>query len=353
MTKGWKQWVKKQIGIRIGCERDCKFCFAKILGSEKGYTSIDTWKNPKDRKTKDKIPSNSIVGFPSTHDITIHNYSDCLETILEILAKGNQLIIVTKPDYHIIEVLISDLKDYKDKIEFRITIGSYDNEVLKKFEPNASDFEERLLVLKTLFMAGFETSVAIEPFTSRDVRGLIERIYHYVTREIWVGIMNHFSKIIKIYPEAEELRPLYTKETVCEIYGELRDAFQHPYYIGKVNLRYKDTFENIIKKSLGKGKCKECNVECDKLVLKNCCICREYGFYLECYDCPSKEGRIGSLEQLLGVVVEVDDQEIDLILTNTTPEEIAAYSNLLKEKKGDPEEECVEPTLGYEDDLGV
>ena len=260
MTKGWQEWAEHWLGIQNHCERGCKFCFA--IKSDMQYKRIskpEERMQPKERKgikNPDK-KYDGLVAFPNTHDITIQNYSECIDYLERLLKAGNQVLIVTKPDVRIIELLISDLRDYKEQLEFRLTITTYENEVIKEFEPNASLFEDRVLCLKMLFMAGFETSVSIEPYTSRDVRGLIERIFHYVTREIWVGIMNHFSGIIKYYPEVEELRSLYTQETVCEIYGELRDTFQHPYYCGRVNVRFKDTFEKLVKKSISKGKCRE------------------------------------------------------------------------------------------------
>ena len=249
-TKGWNEWAKYRVGIQNSCEKGCPFCFAIYLDMK--YKRISkpeerkTYKKRKGIKNPDK-KYDGLIGFPNTHDITIQNYTECEDYLLRLLKAGNQVLIVTKPDYHIIELLISALSEYKEQLEFRITIGSYDNEVLKKFEPNASDFEERLLVLVTLFMAGFETSAAIEPYTSRDVRGVIERIHHYVTREIWIGKMNHFNGIVQYAPEIEELRPLYSPETIRAIHKEIVETFSKPVFNGLIErIKFKDTFRKIV-----------------------------------------------------------------------------------------------------------
>ena len=252
-TKGWGEWADHQLGIQNSCERGCSYCFATYndMVRYKRITKPQERLKYKQRKTIKKPDKKypGRVAFANSHDITINNYSECEDYLVRLLKAGNHVLIVTKPDYVVIRFLISALGKFREQLEFRITIGTYDNEVLKKFEPNASDFEERILCLKMLFMAGFETSVSIEPYLSRDVRGLIDRIYHYVTREIWVGIMNHFDQIVEYAPVIESLRELYSLETVLTIHSELERYFGHNYFTGKITIKYKDTFEAMVNKN--------------------------------------------------------------------------------------------------------
>jgi len=251
-TEGWKEWADYWLGLQNFCERGCLACFATWFDIKyKRITDPKERLTFKPRKTIEnpdkKYPGR--VAFPNTHDITIQNYSQCEEYLIRLLKAGNQVLIVTKPDENIIRLLISALSEFKEQLEFRLSISTYDNEVLKKFEPNASDFEERVLCLKMLFMAGFETSVSAEYYLTRDVKGLIKRIYPYVTREIWVGIMNHFDQIVEYAPVIESLRELYSLETVLTIHSELERYFGHNYFTGKITIKYKDTFEAMVNKN--------------------------------------------------------------------------------------------------------
>lgn len=247
MTKGWQEWAKYRLGIQKGCYRGCKYCFGmKEALRFKRIKKHEDWIIVTERKTIENPDKkyNGLIGFPNTHDITLENYSECEEYLLRLLKAGNQVLIVTKPDYHIIELLISALQDYKDQVEFRLTIGSYDDSVLKKFEPRASNYQERYDCLRLLFMNGFKTSVSIEPYLSRDIIGLIRRIYVYVTGDIWIGIMNHFNFLVNYYPELLDLKQLFSKETVQAIYQEIQEYFTS--YDGLLErIKFKDTFRKI------------------------------------------------------------------------------------------------------------
>jgi DNA repair photolyase len=84
--------------------------------------------------------------------------------------------------------------EYKDKILFRFTIGSADSTVLKFWEPNAPDFEERLDSLKYAFDAGYQTSVSCEPMLDDKIDQVIENVLPYVTETIWIGKPNKLNE---------------------------------------------------------------------------------------------------------------------------------------------------------------
>ena len=250
MTKGWKEWADRWVGIQNSCSRGCVYCFATYLDLRyKRIHSPEQRLNFQQRKSilnPDKKYDGRIA-FPNTHDITESNYQKCRNYLDRLLKAGNNVLIVTKPDFNVIEQLISDLENYRKQLEFRITIGSRHSDVLKQFEPGASDFRERLESLSLLSDYSFETSVSIEPFLSRDVATLIEEIYWAVSRDIWVGKMNHFNNIVKYRPEIKTLQQLYTDETLIAIYHELQQLQKRiPYVRGKI--KFKDTFLDVLKK---------------------------------------------------------------------------------------------------------
>jgi len=250
LTKGWSELVDLQLGIQNNCERGCPYCFATEMAIRYNRISDPLERIAYQKRAGIKNPDKKypgVIGFPNSHDITMANYSECEDYLLRLLKAGNQVLIVTKPDYRVIELLISNLQDYRKQLEFMITIGSYDSEVLKKFEPGASDFLERLNCLSMLYTYSFETSAIFEPYLSRDVVGLIDRVYAWVTRDIWIGKMNHFNSIVKYAPEIEELRPLYSRETILAIHKEIVETFSKPVFDDLIErIKFKDTFRKIV-----------------------------------------------------------------------------------------------------------
>jgi len=87
--------------------------------------------------------------------------------------------------------------EYKSKILFRFTIGSTSSEILKFWEPNAPNYEERKQCLIYAFDNGFSTSVSCEPMLDLNVEKLVEELQHYVTDSIWIGKVNFLLKRLK------------------------------------------------------------------------------------------------------------------------------------------------------------
>ena len=81
----------------------------------------------------------------------------------------------------------------QNNIQFRFTISSCNNEILKYWEPNAPPFEERLSCLKMAFEKGYVTSVSMEPLLE-DPSKTIELVTPYVNDCIWTGFLNYLKK---------------------------------------------------------------------------------------------------------------------------------------------------------------
>ena len=78
----------------------------------------------------------------------------------------------------------------KDRVTFRLTIGSTDNEVLKFWEPGAPSYEERKACLQYAFEHGYGTGISVEPWWGGDIDSLISELRPFVTDSIWIGKMN-------------------------------------------------------------------------------------------------------------------------------------------------------------------
>jgi DNA repair photolyase len=226
---GTKEWADHNVNCIKGCYNDCKYCYATLMARRFGRTTKETWKNMvvrEDIVNKKFRHYTGRVMFPSSHDII--DFPDCESacfTVLEKLLKSdNEVLITTKPRYKVIKKINERFSDYKNNFQFRFTITSNNNQLLKFWEPNAPLFEERLKSLKFAYNKGYKTSVSIEPFLDFDPRTLVDQISPFITESIWIGIMNYIPQ--KNLNENEvplynSIRKNYTTIHLGKIFKEL------------------------------------------------------------------------------------------------------------------------------------
>jgi DNA repair photolyase len=237
--------------IQRGCSANCVYCYSKYnaLHKYKNIKSEEEWLEPviniaKANKKWEKM--DGLIMFPTTHDIDPNNIEYSLTTLKNILKVGNEVLIVSKPNYNCIVRLTDQLKEYKDKILFRFTITSSNNSVLKIMEPGASSYEERIKSLKLAYEKGFNTSVSIEPLIGglNELDVIYEAVCPYVNDTIWVGKMNKIEERVNM--KSAEVRKIInyinaeqTDDKIFIIY----DAYHKEEFI-----EWKDSIKNVIKK---------------------------------------------------------------------------------------------------------
>jgi DNA repair photolyase len=249
---GTAEWAVANANCIIGCRNGCKYCFARYNActrfktiKEEDWTNekID-WKNV--NKKWNKI--NGTIMFQTKSDIspntedakTLDASIACLKNILK---PGNDVLIVSKPHIECITALCSELRNFKDKILFRFTIGAMDNEILKHWEPNAPSFGERFDCLQHAFKAGFKTSVSSEPMLdSNGVVQMFDMLEPYVTDAVWIGKMNHVRQRVKVQTAADKkyvdmIVRGQTDARIHEIYAELKDD---------PKVRWKESFKTVL-----------------------------------------------------------------------------------------------------------
>ena len=206
-----------------------------------GRATDDTWKimtvNQK-KVQKNYSKKSGRVMFPSSHDIIddpiIENA--CFTVLSNLLENGNEVLVTTKPRFNIIKKIVSEFQEYQDVMQFRFTITSIKNNLLKFWEPNAPLFQERLNSLRLAFDNNFRTSVSIEPFLDYHPEELVGIVDPYCTESIWIGKMNYIRRnnLTMVEDEYyEKVRKNYTLEHLKEIYLNLR---------GNPKIRFKDNF---------------------------------------------------------------------------------------------------------------
>lgn len=192
---GTSEWAAHNANILLGCQHDCRYCYAKAMAIRFARATPESWSTPKLNAKAFAARRGKRVGttmFPTTHDIHPDNLKECLDYLQRLLAVGNSVLVVTKPHKECIDRLTAELADYKTQILFRFTIGSPRSEILKFWEPGAPSFEERRDALILAHLRGFQTSISSEPMLD-DLEGMTHLFLAtkpYLTNSIWMGKAN-------------------------------------------------------------------------------------------------------------------------------------------------------------------
>lgn len=195
---GTKEWSEHSKNIFAGCAHDCRYCYAAEMAMHYGrIKSRDAWPtmvlNEKALNEKPRKLAGRIM-FPTTHDIFPDDIEGTIAYLRGWLEAGNEILIVTKPHFDVINDLCEAFQEFKNSLIFRFTIGSVDNHTLAFWEPGAPSFQERLASLKLADLKGFKTSVSIEPYLDGTLFEVVRHVEPYVTDTIWIGTMNQISR---------------------------------------------------------------------------------------------------------------------------------------------------------------
>lgn len=197
---GFQEWAQTSVNLCTGCQNDCKYCYAKDM-AENRFKRV-----PKGQWAKEKIRDSDVrkkhrlypgrVGFPTSHDITPNNIDQSLEVLMNLLNWGNEVLIVSKPNFNCIKRICKEAFQFKDSILFRFTIGAMNDEILSFWDTNAPLYNERIKSLKHAFNKGFQTSVSMEPLLdSSNAINIVAELESYVTDTFWIGKMNYTAKL--------------------------------------------------------------------------------------------------------------------------------------------------------------
>jgi len=188
--------------IQVGCTNNCRYCSSRYEAVEKKkWCTHEQWIDPVTIRYKvhrSFLKRLDVISFPENHDITARNLSDSLHVIHSMLEAGNQVRVLSKPNYGCIAEICKTFIKYRKQLSFCFTIGSMDPSVLSFWEPQAPSFDERLKSLQFAYDYGFQTSVSIDPILDSDIIktiNLYDRIHTLVREDVWIGIMQGFNNI--------------------------------------------------------------------------------------------------------------------------------------------------------------
>jgi len=255
---GTKEWSDYSKNIQIGCEGDCRYCYARQNAKRyKHIESDEEWTEPRrtiySKKEIHKAKKSGLskldgrIMFPTTHDITENNVYKAIEYAKCWLEAGNEMLIVSKPRFSVIDQMTEELVEYKDQITFRFTIGSMDNKTIEFWEPNCSSFEERFASLVCAYSRGYVTSVSIEPFLDKSVLRLVDVVYPYITDTIWIGTMNKIDSRVVLDNEDD---PNYRERKYLALVKNIsQEWFVETLYEkhgGNDKVRWKDSIRKML-----------------------------------------------------------------------------------------------------------
>jgi DNA repair photolyase len=197
---GTTEWAERNANFISGCFHNCKYCYAKEMAIRFKRKTPENWEIEEvNMKKHDKRvkKTDGYIMFPSSHDITPENLCYSIPFLGKLVTAGNKVLIVTKPHLDVVQTICDIFTNFKDNILFRFTIGSVDSEVLKFWEPNAPDYEERKASLEYAFNNGYSTSVSCEPMLDINADILVAELESFVTDSIWIGKANFLIKRLK------------------------------------------------------------------------------------------------------------------------------------------------------------
>ena len=247
---GYYEYGGDHISIQRGCEINCRYCYAKWEACKR-WKQCTEFEWPMPIINQQKIDAKYLlfedqpIMFPSRHDITTSNMSECIIVLKKLLEKGNRVVIVSKPHWNVIPCMAEALRDWQKQITFRFTIGSVDDKTLEFWEPGAAGFEERLRCLQYCFNLGYSTSVSCEPYLDGLPYLVYETTIEFINESFWLGKMNKFesrvdqSKISQS-EQVDFVKPLLrasTKDAVRAIYGLMKD---------RPLMKFKDSIRKIV-----------------------------------------------------------------------------------------------------------
>ncbi|MEE4164844.1 MAG: hypothetical protein V2I35_02515 [Desulfocapsaceae bacterium] len=245
MIRGTREWAVAEIDCSIGCPYDCRYCYARTKAlKNRVITSADEWKTLRSRP--DAVVDYPLfpgqVMFPASHDIISENLETCICTIDRLLARGNRVLVVSKPSPEIIARLCDEFAGRREQLLFRFTITARNPRILAFWEPGAPCYSERRASLALAADRGFDTSVSIEPMLeSEDIFGLVDELLPFVSHSIWIGLMNRIAERVTVDSATVEREVVQIEEgrqfsRIMCIYNRLKN---NPL------LRWKESIKNI------------------------------------------------------------------------------------------------------------
>lgn len=200
---GTREWGEHNVNICLGCSHGCIYCYAAHNAARFKQRAKSAW--GEEVLTKQAAMTSyprrkGVVIFPTTHDITPVTVDAFIRVAKLILAAGNRLLIVSKPQLACIARVCEDLLPFQDQMLFRFTIGTLSTEEAAFWEPGAPTPVERIEALRLACTAGYRTSISAEPLLGglETARSILDVVRPFAPESVWIGKLNRPRQRIDI-----------------------------------------------------------------------------------------------------------------------------------------------------------
>jgi DNA repair photolyase len=258
---GTREWADQTLNIVRGCSHGCLYGYCRMMASRFGEAGaalraepaswaceqlIENTKFGKNVKPPTTWPISKphTVMFPSMHDITPKHLDSAIETLGNLLANNNNVLIVTKPHCDCIQKITEKFVGSRDRILFRFTITTLNQATASFWEPGAPSPAERVHALTHAWKCGYRTSVSCEPMLDSvdQTVVLVNKLKRYVTDTVWVGKMNRCpSKLNLAIPGFTDARNVIASQQadneILRLVGMLKN---------NPKIRWKDSIKAVI-----------------------------------------------------------------------------------------------------------
>jgi hypothetical protein len=219
--------------------------------------TFSEWNTPHIRTAevaKQRRKLDGVIMFQGASDITHRNASECLVVLRKLLEAGNEVLIVSKPAWNVVQLMMESLKYWQSQVMFRFTIGSSFDNVLKFWEPGAPNFESRIKSLSCAFLEGWRTSVSCEPYLDchpAHIVALYEQCAPFLSRDpaggMWFGMLRHWNSRVDLAGATEQQIKLYV-EPLRVAQGDAFVRLLVKELDGKPHVRWKDSIREMIER---------------------------------------------------------------------------------------------------------
>ena len=251
---GTREWAEVTENIQLGCVNDCLYCYAANNANRFRRRDRAEWAREEltRRANMRSYPAKEgVVMFPSAHDITQFNVEAFIKVAKLILAKGNKLLIVTKPRLDIMLRVMEELSPWRDQILLRFTIGSMDAGLTALWEPGAPSPSERLFCLRVAGHRGFAFSVSIEPMLGgvEETLRVVRMCMPFEPESVWIGKMNKIrvrvaDKRQEVLEAIRRVEELQRDEEILRLVDSLK---------GNPAIRWKDSIKVVLENNKSGG----------------------------------------------------------------------------------------------------
>jgi DNA repair photolyase len=253
---GTREWSDRSYNIAHGCSHGCLYCYARSFKArfDADVRQPGGWENQRLRAGSSlgsDVRGAGVVMFPTAHDLTPAILPETVATIQNLLAGGNDLLIVAKPHLEVIKRLCDEFAGDRERILFRFSIGTLNAGLCEYWEPSAPAPEERLQSLEHAFDSGFATSVSMEPMLdSVDATvELVATVEPFVTDTIWIGKMQRIpqklnSHVLGFTEACVKIKAQQRDEEILRLVDALK---------GNEKVQWKDSIKKVIARSVGQN----------------------------------------------------------------------------------------------------